>query len=126
MVAQAAPTAADQSNVRGCLAHPREGSRPRSEQAVLDNRAPTQCETELEVREHPPPDAEIVYGGEVSSDSPQHDYINSKISKILYLQRGVRTGYEAIEVAKFCGCVYRKLKPGRSDGEAHRGSGVNE
>jgi hypothetical protein len=24
------------------------------------------------------------------------------------------------------GCVYRKLKPGRSDGEARRGSGVNE
>jgi len=23
-------------------------------------------------------------------------------------------------------CVYRKLKPGRSDGEARRGSGVNE
>jgi hypothetical protein len=23
-------------------------------------------------------------------------------------------------------CVYRKLKPGRNDGEAHRGSGVNE
>ena len=24
------------------------------------------------------------------------------------------------------GCVYRKLKPGRNDGEARRGSGVNE
>ena len=24
------------------------------------------------------------------------------------------------------GCVYRKLKPGRSDGEARRGSSVNE
>jgi len=23
-------------------------------------------------------------------------------------------------------CVYRKLKPGRNDGEARRGSGVNE
>ena len=23
-------------------------------------------------------------------------------------------------------CVYRKLKPGRNDGEAHRGSSVNE
>src|SRR5450631_1258970 len=27
---------------------------------------------------------------------------------------------------KICGCVYRKLKSGRSDGEARRGSGVNE
>ena len=26
----------------------------------------------------------------------------------------------------FDACVYRKLKPGRNDGEAHRGSGVNE
>ena len=29
-------------------------------------------------------------------------------------------------VAEHDGCVYRKLKPGRNDGEAHRGSGVNE
>jgi DNA invertase Pin-like site-specific DNA recombinase len=27
---------------------------------------------------------------------------------------------------KISGCVYRKLKPGRNDGEARRGSGVNE
>jgi hypothetical protein len=35
------------------------------------------------------------------------------------------------EIARFTklswdSCVYRKLKPGRNDGEAHRGSGVNE
>ena len=27
---------------------------------------------------------------------------------------------------EFGGCVYQKLKPGRNDGEARRGSGVNE
>jgi len=30
------------------------------------------------------------------------------------------------DIIKIETCVYRKLKPGRSDGEARRGSGVNE
>jgi len=30
------------------------------------------------------------------------------------------------DIMKIETCVYRKLKPGRSDGEARRGSGVNE
>ena len=43
----------------------------------------------------------------------------------LMVSEKIRAAFEAT-ASLMAGCVYRKLKSGRSDGEARQGSGVNE
>src|SRR5262249_46121636 len=70
MAGQGAPTAIDPSVARRCLVRRRQESRRRCAPAASDRRAPLRHATEPAALQHPRPNAEIAYGGEVSWPVP--------------------------------------------------------